>query len=158
METFLDFLTENYIYFLIAAGILTLALIGLLVSSKKKGKEESAEVQNVEPVTPVVVSENNTFSEPVVEQPAPMPSVAPVVEPQPNPAETINFNTAEPVVEPVVPMPTVEPIISVPTVEPIQETPATIDNTVQNYDEPIMQIDQTTNNNFQVDQNNNNNI
>lgn len=149
METFLDFLTENYIYFLIAAGILTLALIGLLVSSKKKGKEESAEVQNVEPVTPVVVPENNTFSEPVVEQPAPMPSVAPVVEPQPNPAETINFNTAEPVVEPVVPM---------PTVEPIQETPATIDNTVQNYDEPIMQIDQTTNNNFQVDQNNNNNI
>ena len=138
METFLDFLTENYIYFLIAAGVLILALIGLIVSSKKKGKEENHEVENALPSETVETPTNTIVSEPVQEQ----PSVQPVEQAQ-QPEETLDFKTTEPT--------------PAPPVEPIHETPATIDNTAKTYDDPIMQIDQTSNNNFKVDQNNNNN-
>lgn len=200
MEVFLDFLTDNYIYFLIAAGVLTLALIGLLVSGKKKGKDAPvAEVKNVEAttiepietteirpeVTPQQVQTPITPVTPVTNE---VPNINPTTETIPNiqpmqensqQNETFSFGNNTPNV-----MPNVEPINVVPqqnetisfgnsvpnnipniqnNVTPIQETPATfepnnLNNTnVQTYDEPIMQINQTTDSNFHIDGNTNNN-
>lgn len=45
METIMNFLADNYKWFMIAAGVLLLALIGFLVSGKKKkGNEEPAPI------------------------------------------------------------------------------------------------------------------
>ena len=40
MESIFNFLADNYIYFMIAAGILAIALIGFLIDGKKKQKKE----------------------------------------------------------------------------------------------------------------------
>jgi hypothetical protein len=200
MEVFLDFLTDNYIYFLIAAGVLTLALIGLLVSSKKKGKDAPvAEVKNVEattiepmetteirpevtpqqvqtPITPVTPVFNEVPNiNPTTET---IPNIQPMQEnSQQNEAFSFGNNTPNeiPNVEPIHVAPQQNETISfgnsipnnvpnsVPNVTPIQETPATYEpnnqnNTnVQTYDEPIMQINQTTDSNFHIDGNTNNN-
>ncbi len=42
MDNFLTFLSNNYIYFLIAAGVLFFALIGFLIDLKKKKESEAA--------------------------------------------------------------------------------------------------------------------
>lgn len=75
MEKFLDFLASNYIYFLIAAGILFFALIGFIVDLKRRNKseEESSVTPEVEvPIQPVEenVEINNVSVEPVPTVPA----------------------------------------------------------------------------------------
>lgn len=40
MESITNFLAEHYIWFFVAAGVLTLALIGFLIDSRKKHKKE----------------------------------------------------------------------------------------------------------------------
>ncbi len=59
MDKLLDFLANNYVYFLIAAGVLAFALIGFVVDLKKKEKKADAvaDVPNVDNVvadSPVV--------------------------------------------------------------------------------------------------------
>ena len=56
MGNFLEFLSNNYIYFLIAAGVLFFALIGLLVDMKKKRNGEGSISEDVTPEVPEPVS------------------------------------------------------------------------------------------------------
>ncbi len=76
MEKFLDFLASNYIYFLIAAGVLFFALIGFIVDLKKKGKSEEEEVREEVPMTEIPVE--TPVLEPSIET---QPVVPEVVEP-----------------------------------------------------------------------------
>ena len=46
MDAFLTFLSNYYIYFLIAAGIFLFALIGLIIESSKKRKKEKEDIEN----------------------------------------------------------------------------------------------------------------
>ena len=77
MESVMNFLADNYIWFFVAAGILCFALIGFIIESRKKQKnefkgesrEESVnttitEVQTEETVSPVV-NEPVKMDEPV---------------------------------------------------------------------------------------------
>lgn len=78
MENFLNFLSNNYIYFLIAAGVLFFALVGLLVDMKKKNVKESEPSE----VIPEVKEEVN-IPEPTVEE---VPAVTEEVVDDYNPA------------------------------------------------------------------------
>ena len=40
MENVMNFLADNYIWFFVAAGILCFALIGFIIESRKKQKNE----------------------------------------------------------------------------------------------------------------------
>lgn len=118
MDKILDFLANNYIYFLIGAGVLFFALIGFIVDLKKKNKPEEGngevapevpiDVQT--PVAPVAV-------EPVAQVEIP---VAPVEEYRPIPP----MPEATPEVINVVPTP-VQPVQApqMPVQTPVQEEP-----------------------------------
>ena len=70
MSNFLDFLSNNYVYFLIAAGVLLFALIGLLVDLKKKRDDGVVAEESILNVTP---SEPSIPEPPVVEEKQEMP-------------------------------------------------------------------------------------
>ena len=40
MESVMNFLADNYIWFFVAAGVLLFALIGFIIDSKRKKKNE----------------------------------------------------------------------------------------------------------------------
>ena len=122
MESVMNFLADNYIYFFIAAGLLLFALIGFLIDSKKKkGKEFKGEaVSNMAPfenVTAPVETPMSSVNASAVEAP-----VAPVVN------ETLS---TEPVVNTEV-MQNVE----VPTEPVMQETPM-VEQTMEINDIPL---------------------
>lgn len=76
MGNFLEFLSNNYIYFLIAAGVLFFALIGLLVDMKKKRNGEGSISEDVTPEVPEPVSVPEppvTVEEPKQEEIVPEP-------------------------------------------------------------------------------------
>ncbi len=149
MDSFLDFLTDNYTYFLIAAGVLLLALIGLIVSGRnKKKKEENVNFEETPVDNTITVNEQPTT---VSENSAPAPIVNAVPEPiapaqEQSTPETITLETQTP----VEPAPVASPTdfnnnVSIPPTEPTVQTP----------DEPIIQINPTENNSFNANQDNN---
>lgn len=118
MEKFLEFLSSNYLYFLIAAGVLFFALIGFVVDMRKRNKheesvsetpEENIKVEETEQTPEVIETPNPQFEEfnpePVetFNPGPPMPSVEepPVYEILENnlnagtPANSDNFATVE---------------------------------------------------------------
>lgn len=118
MEKFLDFLASNYIYFLIAAGVLFFALIGFIVDLRKKNKSEEEEGS----VTPEVTVPEQPIQENVEISDVPV-----------NPVPTVpteEFNPAPPMPEfeldPTPVMPTevnVAPVETEPEAKPEQEQP-----------------------------------
>lgn len=68
MNNFLDFLSNNYIYFFIGAGILFFALIGLLVDLKKKNNNGDAVTEENIPD----ISQEVNIPEPVVTEEPPV--------------------------------------------------------------------------------------
>ena len=95
MGNFLEFLSNNYIYFLIAAGVLFFALIGLLVDMKKKRNGEGSISEDVTPEVPEPVSVpeppvavEEPEQEEIVPEP-PMPVEEAPVEPTPGTQEEI---------------------------------------------------------------------
>lgn len=81
MESFLNFLSNNYLYFLIAAGVFLFALIGFLFDLKRRKKESpevetpTPEITNETPITeaPVMPVETLMSSETINPAP-PMPN------------------------------------------------------------------------------------
>lgn len=65
MNGFLTFLSNNYLYFLIAAGVLFFALLGFLVDLKKKKDDvNSNEAINEVPIPDFTsINDNQTFNE-----------------------------------------------------------------------------------------------
>jgi len=113
MENVMNFLADNYIWFFVAAGVLFFALIGFIIESRKKQKNEfkgeSIEETKTEetPVTPVTPVENATTpEEQSIEE------------------NTKTTNNSETVVENTTPTP-VEPIMPINNVE---NTPNTLNN------------------------------
>ncbi len=159
MESFLNFITDNYTYFLIAAGVLTLALIGLLVSGKNKKKKgdnvnvEETPVDVNKTEAPTEISTPSVEPAKVEEVKAPVaPEPAPVVTPEVAPtqvSETIDL--ASPVTPTVTP---VQPTATVPTPPAIEPTPVqpAVNATP---DEPIVNINPAASNTFEINQNNN---
>lgn len=152
MDSFLDFLTDNYTYFLIAAGVLLLALIGLIVSGKKKKKEEDVNFEETPVDNTITANEPTAVSESQPEAPtiSATPDIAPVQEPASAP-ETITLETPTEAPKPVEPVQNINPTgfnsnVSVPPAEPVQ-TP----------DEPIVQINPVENNTFNTNNTNQNN-
>lgn len=128
MEKFLDFLSSNYIYFLIAAGVLFFALIGFIVDLKKKNKAEvdTGEVaqevpidiqQSVEQSQPVETSEMGNSFEPQPMQQEVYKPVAPVQEASP---EVVPLAQTQ---QPVQPMPSVQPMPPVQPIPPVEQSP-----------------------------------
>lgn len=135
MENFLTFLSNNYIYFLIAAGVLFFALIGFLFDLKKK-KEESNDVPDLTSIPDVTsipedmnleeaVDKNGHIdnqTEGVVEEfnPAPPMPQEEVIESMPVNNETLNVNSAPIYTEPVqsqeIPVQPQEPTQNIETV------------------------------------------
>ena len=126
MGNFLNFLSNNYIYFLIAAGVLFFALLGLLVDLKKKRDGENT-----------VTEENVPDVGPSVPEP---PVQAPVEEPVQE-----DFNPAPPMPEEEVVVPEISsevaaqgqvldstPVMSIDTPsEPVPEENPTVENTTE---------------------------
>lgn len=59
MENILEFLENNYIWFLVAAAILLLALIGFIVDSKRKQKKMEGNLDTLDKVAPAPTTEMN---------------------------------------------------------------------------------------------------
>ena len=93
MSGFLTFLSNNYIYFLIAAGVLAFALVGFLVDIKKKKDAEAAE------------NFSNSASIPNVAVPNEIPNVAEENVPVGIPSNEASFNPAPPMPEQPVDIP-----------------------------------------------------
>lgn len=109
MESFLTFLSNNYIYFLIAAGVLFFALIGFLIDlKKKKDGEVTPDLTSIPDVT--TIPEDMNLGE-VVDKNGHLNSQTEVA--------TDEFNPAPP-------MPQEEPIQDIPA----NDTPVYIDPTV----------------------------
>lgn len=154
MDSFLNFLTDNYTYFLIAAGVLLLALIGLIVSGRnKKKKEENVNFEETPVDNTITVSEPTAVSESQAEAPilsaTPEPTSAPVQEQAPAP-ETITLETPTEAPKPAEPVQNTSSMdfnnnVSVPPAGPTQAP-----------DEPIVQINPVENNTFNANQNNTN--
>lgn len=162
MDSFLNFITDNYTYFLIAAGVLTLALIGLIVSGrnkKKKGdnvnvEETSVDINKAPDIPAEVPASSNVTEEvkPVTPQPTPV-NAAPAT---PSVSETIDLS--KPIEAPATPEPTpTEPVNSQPIVQPTMEIPTPpIEPVNTTPDEPIVNINPTPSSTFEINQNNNN--
>ena len=69
MDSILNFITQNYLWFLVIAVILLLALIGYFVDVKKDSddspfkKEKKPKVKNEEPMATVKVENNMSLNE-----------------------------------------------------------------------------------------------
>lgn len=120
MESVMNFLADNYVWFFVAAGVLCFALIGFIIESRKKQKSEfkgeSIEENTRESETTTMNTDTNTNT--IVETPAEIVSEMP---------------TAEPVVEPT---PVVTPITPEPTLETIKPN-NTLEETMEINDIPI---------------------
>lgn len=149
MEKILDFLSENYIWFFVAAGVLLFALIGYIVQSKKKDvkKEENltevpstetvvADIPNVETpqvepimvneqVSPEVVAEPTSVNDIPLEISEVQPEITPSVVETPEVIETIDLGPVEPVVSEVNPIHDLNLETPVETTE--EETPIVIE-------------------------------
>lgn len=151
MESIFNFLADNYIYFMIAAGILAIALIGFLIDGKKKQKKE--EIAGV-PTMQAMNTQNTvqpTVAQTQIEQPnAQVVNEAPVAEPTltfDEPANQVEpesiFNIPEPTNAPTIgepiTMPATQEVVSEPVQEPIVE-PVNIDQPVQTsqVNEPVI--------------------
>lgn len=151
MESIFNFLADNYIYFMIAAGILAIALIGFLIDGKKKQKKE--EIAGV-PTMQAMNTQNTvqpTVAQTQTEQPnAQVVNEAPVAEPTltfDEPANQVEpesiFNIPEPTNAPTIgepiTMPATQEVVSEPVQEPIVE-PVNIDQSVQTsqVNEPVI--------------------
>lgn len=116
MEGFLNFLSNNYLYFLIAAGVLVFALIGFLVDMKRKNKD----LEDIS-VPEVVVDDQ------------PIASVENIT----SPAEVLNIS--EEIGNPAPPMPTISNgesetvgITSTPAAQPVINPDARVaDDTIE---------------------------
>ena len=130
MENFLTFLSNNYIYFLIAAGVLFFALIGFLFDLKKskEGKENSEVIPDVTTIPEdinldAVVSENvninNQNSEVEEFNPAPPMPQEDVFQSTPVNNEPLEVNNTPVYTETVqsqeIPVQTQEPIQNIET-------------------------------------------
>ena len=123
MDSFFTFLSNYYIWFLIAAGVFLFALIGLIIESAKKHKKNKSD-QIEDAVAPVEAFRNEAApaaAEPVapaVEEPLPVEPVEPAI------GETVTLEQPAPVaapeVAPVVEQPVVEtaPVVAEPVVTP----------------------------------------
>lgn len=151
MESIFNFLADNYIYFMIAAGILAIALIGFLIDGKKKQKKE--EIAGV-PTMQAMNTQNTvqpTIAQTQTEQPnAQVVNEAPVAEPTLTFDEPVNqvepesiFNIPEPTNAPTIgepiTMPATQEVVSEPVQEPIVE-PVNIAQPVQTsqVNEPVI--------------------
>ena len=151
MESIFNFLADNYIYFMIAAGILAIALIGFLIDGKKKQKKE--EIAGV-PTMQAMNTQNTvqlTVTQTQTEQPnAQVVNEAPVAEPTltfDEPANQVEpesiFNIPEPTNAPTIgepiTMPATQEVVSEPVQEPIVE-PVNIAQPVQTsqVNEPVI--------------------
>lgn len=151
MESIFNFLADNYIYFMIAAGILAIALIGFLIDGKKKQKKE--EIAGV-PTMQAMNTQNTvqpTVAQTQTEQPnAQVVNEAPVAEPTltfDEPANQVEpesiFNIPEPTNAPTIgepiTMPATQEVVSEPVQEPIVE-PVNIAQPVQTsqVNEPVI--------------------
>lgn len=117
MGNFLEFLSNNYIYFLIAAGVLFFALIGLLVDMKKKRNGEGSISEDVTPEVPEPVSVPEppvTVEEPKQEEIVPEPPMP--VEEAPVPEINNEVVTESPVLDET-------PVMNVEA--PVEPTPGT---------------------------------
>ena len=103
----LEFLSNNYIYFLIAAGVLFFALIGLLVDLKKKQGDAAKGEEEIP---------NVNIPEPTVKEETPVQSEF-------NPAPPMPVEEPTPVVNTVAETP-VNPVEEVPSTPVVDETPA----------------------------------
>lgn len=152
MEGILSFLSDNYIWFMIGAGVLLLALIGFLVDSKKKKKTETmTPMTNSDPVVPGVALPTDTPVSTPVEN-VENASVAPVTEEpslvfeepslQNNNGQNVSFDEPQVVQEPVAEEPTVIPTPSIFDT-PSEESAPTIGEPISASDsvvneEPVM--------------------
>ncbi|MBQ4262880.1 MAG: hypothetical protein IJB83_01375 [Bacilli bacterium] len=151
MESIFNFLADNYIYFMIAAGILAIALIGFLIDGKKKQKKE--EIAGV-PTMQAMNTQNTvqpTVAQTQTEQPnAQVVNEELVAEPTltfDEPANQVEpesiFNIPEPTNAPTIgepiTMPATQEVVSEPVQEPIVE-PVNIAQPVQTsqVNEPVI--------------------
>lgn len=141
MESIMNFLADNYIWFFVAAGILCFALIGFVIESRKKQKNEfkgesieetkteetpvaSVETTNtpVEPLNSVNDTKTSTLENTMVISESPINS-EPIVEPKPSGIEYYSGPIEMPINVPKVePMPETIEEINTPVVEPIVES------------------------------------
>lgn len=83
MDAILNFLADYYIYFMIGAGVLLLALVGFIVDGKNKKKKN----QEVVPTAPVTPEAGQTAQpETVLPEAAPMQATADTVTPVEEPS------------------------------------------------------------------------
>ena len=120
----LEFLSNYYIYFLIAAGVLFFALIGLIVDMKKKREDVNPTPEETEAPAASVPEPPVTEEQPVAPVDLPTPPTEEVVE------ESI----------PVPPMPVEEPVSAEVEVhsQPLDNTP------VMNFEEPSVPTSEGT--------------
>jgi len=133
MESILDFLANNYLYFMIGGGVLLMALIGFLVSDKKKqAKEENIEFNSV--------PSNETQNIPVQQQTVVPPVTNNEQNIQPEATES-TFNAAEPTLENKVNevVASEEPVLSFETEVPVETAPTQTIENVENETNEILQ-------------------
>lgn len=125
MDKLLDFLANNYIYFLIGAGVLFFALIGFIVDLKKRNKSEEGTAE----VAPEVPIEVQVPASPVA--PVPAEPVATFEVPG-MPAEEYR---------PVPPMPQATTVEEYKPVSPVLQTTPEVVNVVP---EPVAPVQMPT--------------
>lgn len=121
MDSFFTFLSNYYIWFLIAAALFLFALIGLIIESAKKHKKNKSD-QIEDAVAPVEAFRNEAAPAaeavaPAVEEPLPVEPVAPAV------GETVTLEQPAPVTAPEA-----APVVEQPVVEatPVQAEPQAV--------------------------------
>ena len=150
MYSILDFLADNYIYFMIGAGILIIALIGFLIDGKKKQKKEevtgvptmqSINVQNVVESSVAPVQTEQSTAQVVNEELGAEPTLTfdePTNQVEPESIFNIPEASQEPTIGEPITMPAPE-IVNEPVVQPIVE-PVNIAQPVQTsqVNEPVI--------------------
>lgn len=126
MDSILDFLANNYLWFMISGAVLLIALIGFVVDGKKKKKViESEEIQL--PVEDTPVSTLTTAA--TLEQNAPSEAAAAPVQ---NTFDDTNANTEQV---------TNEPTLNFENTENIESSPVSFEN-IENENNGIVEIGQ----------------
>ena len=134
MDSFFTFLSNYYIWFLIAAAIFLFALIGLIIESAKKHKKNKSD-QIEDAVAPVEAFRNEAAPAaetvaPAVEEPLPVEPVAPAI------GETVTLEQPAPVTAPEV-----APVVEQPVVEatPVQAEPQAVQPVVAEAVAPVVE-------------------
>ena len=134
MENFLNFLSNYYIYFLIAAGVLFFALMGLLVDLRKKRDDN---VDSVE-TSPEVPQEVNVPEPPVTEETPVGGPVEDLNPAPPMPTEEVNSVSSE------MNSSNVNAEASMPTESEVSVSTPEVDNNPALDSTPVMDIGTTS--------------